>query len=61
MSSADDMSKYWNFLKNFQKSNFYYHIWIQHEKCIQMSTNKPLIGPVVFEMSSLILREKIKF
>ena len=27
------------FLKNSQ--NFPYHIWIQHEKCIQMDTNAP--------------------
>ena len=27
-----------------------YHIWIQHAKCIQMSTNKPSIGSVVLEI-----------
>ena len=29
--------------------NFHYHILNQHEKCIQMSTNKPSIGAVVLE------------
>ena len=42
-----------NFFFFFQilKFKFHYHIWIQHEKCIQMctSTNKPSLGSVVFE------------
>ena len=27
------------------------HIWLQHEKWIQMSTNKPSIGSVVVEIA----------
>ena len=55
MSSADERR---NFL--FQKkkidfqifiSNFHYHIWIQYEKCMKMSTNKPSIGAVVLEIT----------
>ena len=38
-------------LKIFHNSNFYCHIWIQNEKYLQMSTNKPSIGPVVTEIS----------
>ena len=34
-------------MKYFQNSYFYLHIWIQHENCIQMSTNKPSIDSLV--------------
>ena len=44
------------FVQKCQNSNFHYHICIQHEKCIQMSTNKPSIGTVVLKVSSWILR-----
>ena len=37
------------FSKFGKKSNSYCKIWNQYEKCIQMSTNKPSIGPVVLE------------
>ena len=36
------LSNYFYFF--FQNSNFHCHIWIQHEKCIQKSTNKLSIG-----------------
>ena len=45
------------FSKTFPTSNCHGHIWIQHEKCIQMSTNKPSIGAVVLEIASWILRK----
>ena len=53
----------WNcqtFFKNFKKFKFSFPYCIQHKKCIQMSTNKPSIGPVIletvnFEKSSSIL------
>ena len=47
MSNADDRSKISIVLKKFQNSIFGCHIWIQHEKCIWLSTNKPSIGSVV--------------
>ena len=41
MLSADNRLKVSIFFwKNFQNSNYHCHIWIQYEKCIQMSTNK---------------------
>ena len=40
------------FPTNWWNSYFYWHIWIQHEKCIQMSTNKPSIGPMKMKMNS---------
>ena len=51
MSNADDTSKFSTFAKKKvnSNSNLYCHIWIQHEICIQMSTNKPSIGSVVLE------------
>ena len=50
MTSTDDMLKFSNFFsKKIQNLNFHFHIWIQHEKYIQMSTNKPSIGSVVPE------------
>ena len=35
------MSQFWNFTN---------YIWIHHEKCIQISTNKPGIGLVIGEI-----------
>ena len=32
----------------------YHHIWIQHKKCIQMSTNKPSIGILVLEIYHIL-------
>ena len=61
MSNADNMPKFSNLFKKFQKSNFHCHIWIQHEKCIQMSTNKPSIGSVFLKIASWILRNIVKF
>ena len=51
MSSADDRPNFFNFFKNSRNSIFHCHIWIQHEKCIQMSTNKPSIGSVVLKIA----------
>ena len=39
-----------NFVKNVKIVTFHAHIWNQHEKCIKMSTNKPMFGPVVLEI-----------
>ena len=44
-----------SFYRNVQNSNFHCHIWIQQEKCNQMSTNKPSIGSVFLEIASWIL------
>ena len=49
-----DRSKFQIFSSSL-KLNFHYHIWIQREKCIQMSTNKPSIGSVVLKIISVIL------
>ena len=35
-----------------RNSDFYCHIWILHEKCIQMSTNKPTLGSVILKITS---------
>ena len=32
---------------------------IQHEKCFQISKNKPSIGPVILETASVIWRQKL--
>ena len=37
--------------KNFQIVQFQVHIWNEHVKCIKMSTNKPVFGPVVLEIA----------
>ena len=51
MSNADDKPKLSRFFKICQNLHFDCHIWIQHDKCIQMSTNKPSIGSVILEIS----------
>ena len=43
--------------KNKWISNVHCHIWMQHEKCIKMSTNKPSIGAVALD-SLLKFEEK---
>ena len=48
------------FFKNSWNSNFRYHVWIQHNKCIQMSTNKPSIGSVVLEIAHVMLSNEYK-
>ena len=40
--------------------NLYYYIWIQHEKCIQMSTNKPIIDSLVLEIAPWICKEYLQ-
>ena len=49
------------FLTNFELQIFIIIKWIRHENCIQMSTNKPSIGPVVFEITSEIWWKSFKF
>ena len=39
------------FITNFTNSNWHFYIWIPHEKCIQMSTNKPTIGSLIHEIA----------
>ena len=43
-----------------QDANFC-HIWIQHEKCIQMSTNKPTFGAVIREIAPRIFIKNCHF
>ena len=33
--------------QNIRKLKYHAHIWNQHGKCIKMSTNKPMFGPVI--------------
>ena len=42
------------FFKNFKILTYYSHIWYQYEKCIKMSTSKPMFGLVVLEIASVI-------
>ena len=44
-----------------QNSNHHYHIQIHHEKCIQISTNKLSIGPVVLDIAVEILSKMVRF
>ena len=48
------------FSKKIQNSNFHCHIWIQHEKCIQMSTNKPS-NRNILEIAQVIWRNYFRF
>ena len=41
----------------WKKIHFTCHIWIDNEKCIQMSTNKPSISSVVLEIAPWIWRK----
>ena len=49
---GDNRPKFYlqNLFQNFWNSNFQCHMWLQHEKCIQMSTNKPSIGSGFLEI-----------
>ena len=58
LACADDMSK---MSQNGQKMvkkwlKCYYHVWIHHEQCIQMSTNMPGIGLAIREIAFEILK-----
>ena len=55
VSNADEISKSM-FSQNVHNSNLYRHICIQHEECIQMSTNKPSIGSVALEIALWFLK-----
>ena len=48
------LHKIWNF-------NCHYHIWIQHEKWVKMSINKPSIGAVVPEVAHWFWEKSLKF
>ena len=45
----------------FLNLNFHCHICIQHEKCIQLSTNKPSIYSVVYEIAPTSLKKFCDF
>ena len=47
--------------KKFKNSIFHCYIWIQHEKCIKMSTNKPSIGAVVLDIAIEFGENSFKF
>ena len=51
MLRVDVWLNFQTFSKFLKIKNFNCHIWIKHEKCIQMSTNKPSIGSVVLEIT----------
>ena len=50
MSRADDRFNFFNFYQKNYKFNFIAIIRFSTKKCIKMSTNKPSIGSVVFEI-----------
>ena len=50
MSMADDSAKFFQISSNDLKILTCY-IYMQHEICIQMSTKKPSIGPVVLAIA----------
>ena len=43
--------KFNTFLKNVKIFEFHDHIWNQHKKCIQISTNMPGIGSIFREIA----------
>ena len=47
--------------KNFRILTYRAHIWNQHGECIEMSTNMPMIGPVVLEIVCDIFIKDIFF
>ena len=55
MQTIDDIFQ--TFFKKFRNLNFHSHIWIRHEKRIKMSTNKPRLGSVFFEIASVIFKK----
>ena len=59
MCAAEYRRRITFFVNLFQNSNFHCHIWIQHEKCITMSTNKPSLELTVLESQSP--KELIKY
>ena len=44
--------------KKSNNLNFHWYIWIQHEKCIQISTNKPSISSMVLKIVQWILEKQ---
>ena len=49
------------FFKNVRNLYVHCHIWIHHEKCIRIITNKPSFGSVTLEILHLILRKYCQF
>ena len=47
--------------KNVKTLEFHDHIWIHHEKCIQISTNMPSIGSLIHEINVKIWERKQTF
>ena len=49
-------TKYHTIFKNVNILEFHDHIWNHHEKCIQKSTNMPIIGSLIREIDVHILK-----
>ena len=39
------------YFQKFKNVRYGVNIWNQHRKCLKMSTNKPMFGPVVLEIT----------
>ncbi len=52
---SQNFQKMSEFLKTIRNFKNYARIWNQHGKCIKMSTNKPMFGPAVLEITFGIL------
>ncbi len=54
-------------IKNIHKMFFFFvtivhfrvHIWDKDDKCITMSTNKPMFGPVVLDILAFFILHKV--
>ena len=46
--------------QNFKIVGFHNHIWIHHEKCIQISTYMASIGSLICEINVEILKKVIR-
>ena len=49
------VTKLTKFVKNVEIVKVHDHIWNHNEKCIQLSTNMPIIGLVILEITSDML------
>ena len=58
LSADDSVTFCQNIFNNFRIVTYFDHIWNQHWKCINMSTNKPMFGPVVLEVFCDIFNNK---
>ena len=60
-SAHDRFKKMHKIFKNVKILEFNYHIWNHHEKCIQKSTNIPVIGSLFHEIDVKMRESKHNF